>query len=202
MIIIKDTGAGCVATSYCIEDDYKTYQAMEAGEEKDALTQPPKNKAYEERKANLQADEIVAPEVLPTEDPLFWYIENGELKVRTDEVNAQIKLSKWEELKVLRDIKLREDFTYREAQFQSDDTSVRNMQIRLSGMSNGDIITWLDSDNVPHSFSDGDLESMLKIIGDRGDVLYGTSWAVRAVINDSDDPLSIVVSELYDGALL
>ncbi len=79
MMIIKDTGNGCIATSYGTDKAYKEYVENEETE------RPVKSEAYEERKANLQENEILAPEVLPTEDPLFWYIENGELKVKLAE---------------------------------------------------------------------------------------------------------------------
>lgn len=105
---------------------------------------------------------------------------------------------KWEELKSIREQKLKEDFEYRDAMFQADDVSVRNMQVRLAGMEDGQIIIWLDSDNQPHSFGDGDIQSMLKIVGDRGDMLYAKSWEAKEVIENSSNPADINVLELYE----
>tara|TARA_R110001599_G_scaffold12308_4_gene57685 strand:+ start:2462 stop:3034 length:573 start_codon:yes stop_codon:yes gene_type:complete len=138
MMILKDTGNGCISTFYAIEDDYKNYYAieddyqriyaMEEGEEKDALTEPLKNRAYEERKANLQANEILAPEVLPTEDPLFWYIENGELKVHLPEAIEAEEAERQEVLK-------KEALEYQRAQQSENELGI------LHGYSVSDLAT-------------------------------------------------------------
>ncbi len=92
MMIIKDTGNGCIATSYGTDKAYKEYVGNEEG-------RPVKSESYEERKANLQADEILAPEVLPSEPQEFWYLENGELKVKAVEASEAEEAKRQEALK-------------------------------------------------------------------------------------------------------
>lgn len=107
----------------------------------------------------------------------------------------------WDKVKEARLLKLTEDFEYRDAMFQADEDSVRNMQVRLAGLPNGKIITWLDSQNNPHNFSDGDLESMLGIIGDRGDHIYAKSWETKDLIMSIDDPLNFDAVAHFKGLL-
>ena len=107
----------------------------------------------------------------------------------------------WAKVKKSREQKLKSEFEYRGSKFQADDVSVRNMQIRLAGLPNGKIITWLDSQNNPHNFSDGDLEDMLGIIGDRGDHIYSKSWETKAMIMEVDDPINFDAVAYFEGLL-
>ena len=111
--------------------------------------------------------------------------------------NVNAIIIKKSEADAKRDELLTSDFEYRGAMFQCDDVSVRNMTVRLAGISNGEIITWRASDNSNHQFSDGDLESMLKIIGERGDQIYIASWLVKADIEAHVNPTSLDIAERF-----
>lgn len=112
-------------------------------------------------------------------------------------LNLEIKANKWQETKDLREIKKQENIQYRDWIFQGNKESLENMERKLKRMNNGHILEWRDVDNVGHPFSDGDLDSMINIIIDRGELLYYASWEVEKVINESNNPESLDIDQIY-----
>ena len=73
--IITDTGYGCYGTAHFTEE------------------------SYDDHLANLKVNEADAPEVLPSEPQEFWYLENGELKVKAVEASEAEEAKRQEALK-------------------------------------------------------------------------------------------------------
>lgn len=144
---------------------------------------------------------VINVEDMPTTPIDFLDIVDDEFVTLTDEQLEYEKNIKWNECKALREIKKHENFTYRDWVFEARETDVSNIERKLKVIENGDIVNWLDVDNKPHPFSDGDLHDMLQIIVDRGEMLYIKSWEVREIINESNDPQSLDIPSLYDGVI-
>lgn len=137
---------------------------------------------------------------LPNDPNMYTITALGEDKPQDAQDDKDIELyirEKKDEANSIRERLLREDITYRDNPFQCDDASVRNMTTKLLGINNGDIFYWRDSNNNDHSFSDGDLESMLNMISTRGSLVYQASWLVKADIEASPNPQDIDVEALY-----
>ena len=146
-------------------------------------------------------DLIIEVEDMPDTHIDYLDLVDGELVTLDDSLLESQRQEKWDECKALRETKKHENFTYRDWIFEARETDVSNIERKLRVIENGDIVNWLDVDNSPHPFSDGDLHDMLKIIVDRGEMLYVKSWEVREIINNSDAPHLLNVESLYEDAI-
>ncbi len=164
------------------------------------------NKIDKNEYLNLNGGELPNHVVELPSDNVFWsqipsdkkLVYENDIPVGLEDLSNDFHIqSKIQETSNKRDELLKSDIEYRGSMFQCDDVSVRNMTVRLAGIENGEIITWRASDNTNHQFSDGDLESMLKIIGERGDQIYRASWMVKADIEAHINPASLDIAERF-----
>ena len=148
--------------------------------------------------------------IVPLDDTNVFFTnipESKEIEYTNDEPTSLVdrpidhKAIKWAECKAIREAKKHENFAYRDWVFEAREIDVSNIERKLRVINNGDIVQWMDVNNQPHPFSDGDLHDMLKIIVERGEMLYLKSWEVREIIENSNSPQLLDIPTLYEGKI-
>ena len=107
-------------------------------------------------------------------------------------------LSKWNEVKSIREDKITSDLEYEGGIFQMDHTSLDNLKDQLA---ENEIVQWRLLDNTVIDLEPADIEMILRKYRERKKMLYIKSWEVEYIINNSEDAKNLDVAQLYEDAI-